>query len=133
VSSSLKLYNVYKEVDPLKKKVELMDEECKKMERELNETQELLVKLSKDLKELNERREEKQSVLNNLTEQANLMNKRLNAAKKLITGLGREKIRWTEDRENILAKIIKLIGDCLICSSFLSYAGPFGNLIKFNY
>ncbi len=110
-----------------------MDEECKKMERELNETQELLVKLSKDLKELNERREEKQSVLNNLTEQANLMNKRLNAAKKLITGLGREKIRWTEDRENILAKIIKLIGDCLICSSFLSYAGPFGNLIKFNY
>lgn len=53
------------------------------------------------------------------------MARRLNAAKKLISGLSREKKRWTEDRENLLVQIKKLIGDCLTCSSFLSYAGPF--------
>ena len=53
------------------------------------------------------------------------MAKRLSAAQKLITGLGREKIRWTEDRISLLAKVDMLVGDCLICSSFLSYSGPF--------
>lgn len=53
------------------------------------------------------------------------MQRRLNAAQKLISGLGREKERWTEDKEGLKIKVVKLIGDCLTCSSFLSYAGPF--------
>ncbi len=43
----------------------------------------------------------------------------------MISGLGREKIRWDGDKEILKIKVIKLIGDCLVCSSFLSYAGPF--------
>ncbi len=53
------------------------------------------------------------------------MERRLNAAKKLISGLKREKDRWTEDSMRLEELKIKLIGDCLICSSFLSYVGPF--------
>jgi len=43
----------------------------------------------------------------------------------LITGLARERERWTEDRINLLDKYDKLVGDCLTSSAFLSYAGPF--------
>ena len=53
------------------------------------------------------------------------MNKRLTAATKLITGLGREKTRWTSERERLSDDIKRLIGDCLSCASFLSYLGPF--------
>jgi len=77
------------------------------------------------LHDLNENKEKKQSVLDELTKQANLMSRRLNAAKKLIDGLGRERIRWNEDKTGLLEKVIKMVGDCLVCSSFLSYAGPF--------
>jgi len=34
------------------------------------------------------------------------MEKRLNAAVKLITGLGREEVRWTEDTKTLLEKKI---------------------------
>ena len=53
------------------------------------------------------------------------MERRLNAATKLITGLSREQKRWTEDAEVLDLKKVKLLGDCLTCSSFLSYTGPF--------
>jgi len=53
------------------------------------------------------------------------MQRRLTAAQKLIQGLGREQSRWTEDKTVLLEKVVKLVGDCLLCSSFLSYAGPF--------
>lgn len=99
--------------------------EQEKKQRELQETEETLKKLSEEITELETKRKEKQEVLDRLTEQANSMERKLTAAKKLITGLGREKARWTEDRMQLLEKIVKLIGDCLTCSSFLSYAGPF--------
>jgi len=53
------------------------------------------------------------------------MEKRLNAAKKLISGLSREQERWTADTAILDEKKVKLLGDCLTCSSFLSYVGPF--------
>ena len=53
------------------------------------------------------------------------MSRRLNAAEKLIQGLQRERARWTDDSLRLEELKIKLIGDCLICSSFLSYVGPF--------
>jgi dynein heavy chain len=53
------------------------------------------------------------------------MNKRLTAATKLIDGLGNEKTRWTLETEKLSDDILKLMGDCLSCASFLSYLGPF--------
>lgn len=53
------------------------------------------------------------------------MERRLNAAKKLILGLSREQKRWTEDTLTLNEKKIKLLGDSLLCSAFLSYSGPF--------
>jgi len=49
-----------------------------------------LNKLNSELKELNENREIKQKRLDDLTAEANVMIRKLNAATKLITGLGRE-------------------------------------------
>ena len=53
------------------------------------------------------------------------MEKKLNAATKLISGLSREQKRWAEDTVTLEENKIKLLGDCLLSSSFLSYVGPF--------
>jgi dynein heavy chain len=45
-------------------------------------------------------------------------------------GLGSEQKRWTIDMEQFKVDKIKLDGDCLTASSFLSYTGPFNFILR---
>jgi dynein heavy chain len=125
LKAMVKLYQVNKEVEPLKQQVEAMTKKAEKMAKELDETNKLLDGLNKQLQEANENRVKKQARLDFLTDQANTMIRRLNAAEKLLKGLAREELRWSQDEKNLLVKVNNLTGDCLTTSSFLSYAGPF--------
>jgi len=58
------------------------------------------------------------------------MTRKLNAASKLITGLGSEQVRWSADMEKFKIDKVKLVGDCLTASSFLSYSGPFNFVLR---
>jgi hypothetical protein len=58
-----------------------------------------------------------------LRAKADLMERRLLAAERLIAGLGSEKERWAADIKALEAAREQLVGDCLLCSSFLSYTG----------
>lgn len=60
-----------------------------------------------------------------MREQAELMEKRLTAASKLISGLGTERVRWAKEMEVLSDKQHRLVGDSLVAAAFLSYAGPF--------
>lgn len=59
-----------------------------------------------------------------------MLARKLNAASKLISGLGSERTRWTADMENFKEDKVKLVGDCLTASSFLSYSGPFNYVLR---
>lgn len=65
--------------------------------------------------------------LKELKDEADLMQRRLNAASQLISGLGGEKVRWTADLEVQGEIKEKLVGDALLCAAFVSYAGPFNH------
>lgn len=56
-----------------------------------------------------------------LKSKADLMEKRLDAASRLISGLGSEHERWTKELEELGVARIKLLGDCLVSSSFLRF------------
>jgi dynein heavy chain len=58
------------------------------------------------------------------------MTRKLNAASQLITGLGGEQTRWTADMGVLEEDKIKLVGDCLTGSAFLSYCGPFNSVLR---
>ena len=58
------------------------------------------------------------------------MTRKLNSASQLITGLGGEQVRWTADMGLIQEDKIKLVGDCLTGSAFLSYCGPFNSVLR---
>ena len=79
---------------------------------------------------MNHQKEKNVKELNELQAKADEMTRKLNAAAKLINGLGQEQVRWTSDMEGYKVDKIKLVGDCLTASSFLSYCGPFNFVLR---
>jgi dynein heavy chain len=116
---------VAKSVEPLKLKCRTMEKELAAAEKELKELSDTLEALNAELSKLNTAFEESNTELTRLKTEADLMSKRLAAAAKLIQGLGSERARWTEDVARLEQGQDKLVGDCLLTSSFLSYSGAF--------
>lgn len=80
LKAMVKLYEVYKKVEPLQKKVEDMERKAIQMDKDLRETKELVQNLTKQLNEAQDNQRKKQARLDELTEQATTMERKLNAA-----------------------------------------------------
>ena len=125
VVAIIKYYGVAKNVAPLREKVKEMEKAQRQTEAELAELEKLLAQLSKDLGELNVQYEEANGELTTLQNEAAVMTRQLNAATALIDGLSGERSRWTQEVAGLEDRAFRLYGDCLLGSSFLSYAGAF--------
>ncbi|XP_041985040.1 dynein axonemal heavy chain 10 [Aricia agestis] len=116
---------VYKEVKPKKDKVEELEKEYTEAVNYLASLNKEIEKLQATLDGLNSRYETAMLRRQELQEETDLMMRRLVAADKLMSGLSSEQKRWTEDLEALHVEQSRLIGNCLLSASFLSYAGPF--------
>eukprot|EP01059_Diplonema_ambulator_P016442 TRINITY_DN279_c0_g1_i2.p1 TRINITY_DN279_c0_g1~~TRINITY_DN279_c0_g1_i2.p1 ORF type:complete len:4165 (+),score=1710.28 TRINITY_DN279_c0_g1_i2:209-12703(+) len=118
-------YGVAKKVEPKKMLVQRLEKNLAQLEKEL-EYLRAEVRALNDMKEmLTERLERGQAEAKRLEDDARIMQKRLNNAKRLIGGLASERQRWTDDFDQLGKSRKKLIGDCLLGASFLSYLGAF--------
>jgi dynein heavy chain, axonemal len=99
VTSTIKCYEIYKDVEPKRKKAEEMKKAKAAAEKDLAETEARLKDVSEKLAELESKKAIKQAELDDLERKSNEMTRKLNAASKLITGLGSEQRRWTGDME----------------------------------
>ncbi len=125
VLAIVKYSNVAKSVVPKRKAVELALKNQRQNEKDLETIKQEILELGEQLVSLEEQYARGTMEQQELKVQAELMEKRLIAASKLISGLGTERIRWTKEMDGLAEKRRKLIGDCLIAAAFLSYAGPF--------
>lgn len=123
-------FDIFQQVEPKRKKAEKMAQDLENANRDLAETEAALKELNDNLAVLNADKKIKSDELQELEDQSNMMTRKLNAASKLITGLGSEQTRWTADMEKFQEDKVKLIGDCLLASSFLSYTGPFNFVLR---
>lgn len=117
--------NVARTVEPKRKKVADSERNLRMAQKDLTQTKADLEALNSTLAKLRVQFEEKTSEQQDLKAKAELMERRLVAASRLIAGLSSERARWTIDLEELDAKKTRLVGDCLLTSSFLSYAGAF--------
>lgn len=90
VTSTLKCYDIYKDVEPKRKKAEEMKRQKAAAEKDLAETEAKLKEVTEKLAELNAKKAVKQAELDELERKSQEMTRKLNAASKLITGLGSE-------------------------------------------
>lgn len=58
------------------------------------------------------------------------MERRLNAASRLIAGLSSERTRWTADQAKLKEDAELVVGDALLAASFLSYLGAFTSVYR---
>ncbi|KAK3083644.1 hypothetical protein FSP39_000711 [Pinctada imbricata] len=117
--------SVAREIKPKREKVARLEKNYFQAKRELEKINNEINKLEDTLKQLGIKYEEAMSERQKLEEETAIMERRLIAADKLISGLGSENVRWMKDLEELKSKRIKLLGDCLVGSAFLSYVGAF--------
>jgi dynein heavy chain len=120
-----KYHGVAKNVEPLRIKVKEMMRQQVQSEKELTAIKKLLSELAQEIDTLQKDLDYNQNQLNELKTEALSMEKRLNAASRLIAGLGGERVRWTNDKSLLSKQMNFLIGDALMAASFLSYLGAF--------
>ncbi|NWX97079.1 DYH10 protein, partial [Nothoprocta ornata] len=125
VEAVMSYCDVAKEVRPKREKVARLERNYFLSKRELEKIQAELAKIQAELKALGKKYEEAIAEKQQLQEEAEIMQRRLYAADKLISGLGSENERWTKDLEEFKIRKVKLLGDCLLCAAFLSYEGAF--------
>uniref|UniRef100_A0A4X2JQB9 Dynein axonemal heavy chain 10 n=1 Tax=Vombatus ursinus TaxID=29139 RepID=A0A4X2JQB9_VOMUR len=117
--------DVFKEIKPKRDKVARLERNYFLSKRELERIQNELATLQAELEALGAKYEAAILEKQQLQEEAEIMERRLIAADKLISGLGSENVRWMTDLDELIHRRFKLLGDCLLCSAFLSYEGAF--------
>nr|CCC89964.1 unnamed protein product [Trypanosoma congolense IL3000] len=118
-------WNTAKEVLPKQARVRELQEAKAKAERQLAACQDEIQDLTVGLRVLEERLEAGMSEARQLQQEKALMERRLNAARKLLDGFGSERVRWAEQKETLGDVRNRLVGDCLAGAAFLSYLGAF--------
>lgn len=125
VNAVMKYCDVAREIKPKRDRVAMLEKNFFQMKKDLNKTNAELKAIEKELSELEKQFDAAMSEKADLQAEAEIMERRLIAADKLISGLGSEAVRWTSELEELKVRRIKLLGDCLLASAFLSYQGAF--------
>ncbi|XP_035496799.2 dynein axonemal heavy chain 10-like [Scophthalmus maximus] len=116
---------VAREIKPKREKVGLLEKNFFQSKQELEHIQGELGNIQGELQALGEKYQAATVETLYLQKEAELMERRLIAADKLISGLSSENERWTQDLEELKQRRVRLLGDCLISAAFLSYEGAF--------
>ncbi|XP_005344424.1 dynein heavy chain 10, axonemal [Microtus ochrogaster] len=117
--------DVFREIKPKRDKVARLERNFYLTKRELEKIQNELSAIQRELEALGAKYEAAILEKQKLQEEAEIMERRLIAADKLISGLGSENVRWLNDLDELMHRRVKLLGDCLLCAAFLSYEGAF--------
>ena len=106
---------------PLKDNLVVQERRLKAAMIDLNDAQE---KLDEKQRELNDALAQYNAAMaekQQLMDDAETCRRKMETASALIHGLADERERWTEQSKEFKAQIVRLVGDTVICTGFLSY------------
>ncbi|XP_055958183.1 dynein axonemal heavy chain 3 [Patella vulgata] len=117
--------SVIKVVAPKQKSLATAEGVLSEQMAKLHQTQAELKQVTDKLQTLNDHLAQKQTEKTNLEENIELTKIKIERAEKLISGLGGEKVRWTQNVETLTETYMNIVGDVLLSASVVAYLGPF--------
>ncbi|VDM04048.1 unnamed protein product [Schistocephalus solidus] len=118
-------FAVNKEVLPLKVNLARQEGRLGAAMAELGEAQAQLDEKQRELDIVQAEYDKAMSEKQTLMDDADSCRRKMANATALIKGLAGERVRWTEASKMYQEQIDRLVGDILLATGFLSYAGPF--------
>ena len=118
-------YTINKEVLPLKANLAVQEGRLKIAMGSLEKAQAQLDAKQRELDEVQAMYDAAVKEKQMLVHDAETCRRKMQAATALISGLGGEKERWTQQSKEFQEQIGRLVGDILLATAFLSYSGPF--------
>jgi len=121
------IFNYYltdQKIRPLEEEAERKENELNKSISELKALEESLRKYQMEQKNAIHELEVGKQRQEELQRQKDLLELRLDAARRLTSGFSSERVRWSDDKLKLQKQLECLIGDCVLGSSFLCYLGP---------
>ncbi|CAF0723345.1 unnamed protein product [Didymodactylos carnosus] len=118
-------FYVNKRVMPLKANLAIQEARLVKANNQLQMAQGELDKREAEVAAAQAEYDSAMAIKQRLQDDLDRTLRRMNAATELILGLEDEQKRWTDQSKQFKAQIVKLVGDVLLCTGFLSYQGPF--------
>ena len=120
-------YAVNRVVLPLKMNLAVSEGKLVRANRELAVAQQELQLKEGELVKARQIYDRAMKTRQGLLDDANRVKRKMNLASDLINDLAGERERWTEQSKNFKSQIIRLIGDAILLTGFLSYTGPFNS------
>jgi dynein heavy chain len=118
-------HNVAKVVDPKIIMLRAAEADLKMAMKEKNEAEATMATVQGELDKMQAGFDAAMAEKQRLEDDAQMTQRKMDSATALITALGGEEIRWTEQSKQFDLQIQRLTGDCAMASSFVSYLGPF--------
>ncbi|CAJ1345300.1 unnamed protein product [Effrenium voratum] len=127
VGAMVMYHGAAKIVKPKMDALKVAEAKLSKAQAELDAAEAELNKVLAEVAALDAELAKAQAVMNQLKESAAAMQRQMDAANKLLSGLSGENLRWTEDSKNFALRRKRLIGDVGCVCAFVVYCGPFNS------
>ena len=118
-------FSINKEVLPLKIDLAMQQMRLNTAMVELANAEMILAEKEAALSHVKRQYEMAMKEKKRLTEAASVCRRKMAVAAALISGLSGEKLRWTNQCLAFKEQVVRLVGDAILATAFLSYSGPF--------
>ena len=118
-------YEASKMIKPKLEALAIAEGQLKDANKKLAAAEKRLAVCQGRLNELTETFEKQMAQKQRIEDGARALERKMDMASKLITGLADEQIRWTEDSKTFAEVTRRLVGDCAVACAFVSYCGAF--------
>lgn len=130
VINIVKYHDVIQDVEPKRKALKEATEKLEEATIKLNQIEEVVRKLNEELAKLTSDFDKAVAEKNAAIKEAERCARRLNLAQRLVTALASENDRWAQSIVELEQQLQLIVGDVLMASSFVSYAGPFNKKFR---
>ena len=130
VINIVKFRDIYVNVEPLRLKLEKANSDFAEAQAQLQEANKRVEELTAELNELTKKFKQAEQAKAEAIATVTRGQRKLDLANRLTTALADENVRWGEGVTKLREERNLLVGDVLLASAFISYAGPFTKFFR---